>query len=106
MPFDKSHYRQHYFQRYIPSPILLEEPYHWTLRWLPARLMLLAILRRSSWRVPVPRWGKATQLDFELDLLVDYFGLRNVPEPCTLGQKLSMAWRCLMTFVKVEAQLL
>ena len=99
MSFDKTRYRQHY----IPSPIVFDEPHHWALKWAPSRIMLLSILRKSAWRVPVPQWGLAPELDFELDLLIDQFNLRDLPEPKTLFHRARLAWRCFSTCVRVEA---
>ena len=73
-----SDFRQHY----IPSPPLWpEDARHWMLDWFPARELLKTIVRKRYPEAGVPLFGPGAEFDFELDLIIDELGWRDLAAP-------------------------
>ena len=60
---------------------------HWLLAAIYGRDLLKAKLRQSRPDLVVPEWKHAAHLDTLLELMVDELGLRDMPEPKTMGEK-------------------
>lgn len=75
-------------EHYTPIDAATREP-HWLLGALYGRDLLKIKLRASRPDLAVPEWKHAAHLDPLLEEMVDELGLREMPEPKSLGQRIA-----------------
>lgn len=80
-------------QRHIFGPCFqIPEERHWFLDWAPSRLALKAALKIRLPMAGISILGQANEFDFDLDLLVEELGLREIPKPPSVIQRWRLFW--------------
>jgi hypothetical protein len=77
---------------------------HWLLGAVSGRDLLKAKLRKARPDMTVPHMRHAEELDHMLDYMIDVMGLRDWPEPATVGAKVRYLRTVLRMMIAIDKE--